>query len=308
MVRPSFCRSIGWLLLLLSMLSLTVAEGARAANRRMGIRSGDSIFRVDGEMHTLPVRALAVDNDQRFAASVGGDETIRFWSLPKGELRRTYRIPTDHAGSGKLYAVAVSGDGTMVAAAGSTAAVSNGFHHIYLLDVATGRMLKRFGDLRFPVTHLAFSSDDRYLAAVLAGTGGLRVFASHSGTLVAQDKNYRHRGNWVSFSADGRLVTTSADGMIRLYDHQFHLSQNKKLSDRYRPHAAAFSPDGQKIAIGLSNRGSVLVLSADTLELLYLPDARGVRKNLRLVAWSRNGHRLFAGGGHRHNNQRRLIR
>ena len=237
----------------------------------------------------------------------GGDETIRLWSLPEGKLQRTYRVPTDAEGAGRLYAVAVSPDGQLLAAAGATGQEWERFFSAYLMDVATGRMKHRFSRLPAAVSHLAFSGDGRHLAVLMAGKQGLRVFRSSGGRDVARDGDYAGTGNAASFGPQGELVTTSADGLVRLYDAGFRLIRSKRMPGRYRPHGVAFSPDGSMIAVGIANAPKVLVLSASTLELLYLPDTGGIYNGLRTVAWSADGRGLYAAGGH-HVNGRRMIR
>ena len=59
------------------------------------------------------------------------------------------------------------------------------------------------------------------------------------------------RSYGVTFSADGRLATTSYDGKVRLYDRDFKLVvPPKQLTAGRRPFRIAFSPDGSSLAVG----------------------------------------------------------
>ena len=265
------------------------------------------MLRLDGGMHTALVGRIGVDAGNRFAASVSLDKTLRLWSLPDGRLRRTFRVPLGEGDEGRLFAVAVSPDGHEVAATGWTGRSWDTHYSIHLFNVADGQIKRRIVGLPEPVRHLAYSKGGRVLAAVMANKGGLRVFRAQDGSSVARDPDYAASGNWIDFGPNGRMVTTSNDGTLRLYDSGFKLRALRKISSRYRPYAAEISPDGSKIAVGFLNRTRVAVFSAATLELDYYPDNLGVHKSLLAVAWSLDGKSLYAGGGH-HDGGRKMIR
>src|SRR5215831_1157931 len=127
-------------------------------------------------MHTAPIRNVGVDAAGRIAVTGSDDRTVRVWSLSDGKLLRTIRMPAGPAHIGKIFAVAMSPDGALVAAGGwtglSTAALG---YPIYLFETDTGKMTARIAGLPNVTASLAFSSDGRYLAAGL-GSEGLRVY------------------------------------------------------------------------------------------------------------------------------------
>ena len=147
--------------------------------------------------------------------------------------------------------------------------------------------------------HLAFSADGRYLAAAL-GAGGVRVFRSSDWQQVMADTDYGDRSYSADFDRAGRLVTTSLDGHVRLYDASFKLIAKKPAPGRKQPFAARFSPDGRLVAVGFYDSTAVNVLSGEDLSLRFAPGTAGVDNGyLSSVAWSLDGRFLYAAGGYR---------
>ncbi|MGA8156066.1 MAG: hypothetical protein WB822_07595, partial [Rhodoplanes sp.] len=178
---------------------------------------------VEPGMHTAPIKAVGVDTDGRIAVTGSDDKTVRVWSVADGKLLHTIRMPAGPGNIGKIYAVAMSPDGDLVAAGGWTGSNAAGLgHFIYLFEARTGKLAKRISGLPDVTQSLAFSPDGRYLATGLGGKNGLRIFDRDRQWAEAfPDTNYGGAIYGLTFAADGRLATTSRDGMIRLYDRDF---------------------------------------------------------------------------------------
>jgi len=71
------------------------------------------------------------------------------------------------------------------------------------------------------VEHLTFSADGRFLAATSGNKSGLRVYKTADWGQVAADTDYGSGSYGADFDGRGRLVTSSGDGFIRLYDSDF---------------------------------------------------------------------------------------
>ncbi len=292
------------------LLPLLLACMTLAPALLMGAEPSTRPFlRIDGEMHHKAVLRIAADRSRSFVVSASLDKTIRIWQLPSGTLRKTIRVPIAPGAEGELTAVAVTPEGGLIAAGGVTGKTweRSRSYVIYVFDTATGRMSARLSGLKAPAKHVAISGDGRFLAVVMAGQAGLRVYSILDGRLLRSDDNYGKSATWVDFDREGRLVTVSLDGFIRLYDSRFVLKRKKRIAAEYKPYSAVFSPDGEKIAVGFSSRPAVAVFSAQDLSLLYFPDASGAVGDFRTVAWSLDGQLLYGAGSH-NNEKQRMIR
>jgi WD40 repeat protein len=251
----------------------------------------------DPGMHTAPINRADVDADGRFAVTGSNDRTVRIWSVADGRLLRTIRLPVGPGDVGKVYAVAISPDGALVAAGGWTGP-TGGNDNIYLFDRETGALDKRIGGLADVVLHLVFSPDGRNLAATLFGGRGLRVYDRVTDWAeIARDTNYGAASYGAAFARDGRLATTSIDGHVRLYDRAFRRIAKREVPGGSTPFALAFSPDGKTLAVGSHDSTVINRFDGQTLEPLSGPDTDGIAiGNLMIVEWSTDGETLFAGG------------
>jgi WD40 repeat protein len=250
---------------------------------------------VDPGMHTAVPKMADADAEGRFLASGSYDKTVRIWSASDGKLLRTIRMPAGPGHIGKVYAVAMSPDGNIVAAGGW--GESPGVEAILLFDRNTGKMTKRIEGLPDVVPALAFSASGRYLAAG-CWSGGLRIFdRDRNWRETFRDATYGDQSYGAAFADDGRLATTSFDKKVRLYDRGFKLIATQETLSGRQPARLAFRPDGKVLAVGYNDKSSVDLLDGQTLARLPGPDVEGLNEgDLSCVAWSPDGHTLFAGG------------
>ena len=266
------------------------------------------VLAIDPGMHTAKIWAQAIDAAGRFAVTGGDDRTVRIWSIADGKLLHTIWIPVGPENVGRIYAVAISPDGSTIAVGGFTE-TRNSEHPIYIFDRESGNLIRRIaGDLP-DVTHfLTFSPDGRYLAATLGAGHGLRVFDRDKDWNEAfRDDHYGDPSYGAAFARNGRLATTALDGMIRLYAYDpsaespnFHrVNEPVKAPSGNRPFRAAFSPDGKRLAVGYVDVAAVDVLDGTTLNRVAGHSPADVKATFGLeeAAWSGDGRTLFAAGG-----------
>jgi WD40 repeat protein len=319
-------------------LLFSVVLGATAF---AGDPPAEPILRTETGMHTAKISQIDVDASGRWLVSASIDKTVRVWDLSdagvalkdaasrghsQGSLSTPTRIirpPIGGADEGILFGVAISPDGNLVATGGMTGAFGGQSTAIYLFTRSNGRLAGLATGLPHVIMHLRFSPNGRYLAAAFAG-GGVRVFsvddAFRSQTdsaiplrVLAQDKEYANRAHSVHFTNDStRLVTTSDDGYLRLYDLanlaaidssapsdkavaaslQLRLIEKRKAPGGQHPQDARFSPDGNKIAVVFNDTPpAVNVLSAQDLSLLY---AQSTAFSADQITWSPDGRSLYA--------------
>jgi WD40 repeat protein len=283
-----------------ALFALCVASAAIAAPALAEKLPTDPLLRIEAGMHTSVVKAVSLSADEKLAATGTDDKTVRLWSVPDGRLLRTFRMPVDSGNGGKVFAVALSPDGSLVAAAGWDAAYEVEQHmYVTLFDARTGAMLGRLGPLPNIINILEFSPDGGRLVAGFGGRSGVKVWAAPVWTEALSDAGYGDQVYGANFAADGRLTTASYDGNIRLYDANLQLRAKRIASGGHRPHGVAFSPDGQAIAVGYDDSTNVDVVNAGNLTKLFSADTRGLTGGALIsVAWSADGQRLFAGGTH----------
>lgn len=279
--------------LLLCFVAITVSAAAFAAELPK-----EPLFRIESGRHTDMITGIAADTAGRWLVTASKDKTVRVWELPDGRLARTIRPPIgNEAEEGDLVSVTISPEGNTIAAGGFTLHSDKAFS-IYLFDRASGSMVHRITGLPGLVYELAYTPDGRYLAASMAAGCGLRLYRTSDWTLVGEDRDYGGTIESCDISKDGRLVTSSNDRFLRLYDVTggvLRLTAKVKAPGP-KPDAVRFSPDGTKVAVGYEDLANLSVHSGRDLSFLFSPEAEGRWSDWANVAWSSDGRYLFAAG------------
>jgi WD40 repeat protein len=306
----------------LSALALLISAPALAHDP--GPKNGTDLYdhpvlAVDPGMHTGIIRSLAVDAGGHFAVTGSRDRTVRIWSVADGKPLGTIWIPVGPETVGAVYAVAISPDGSTIAAGGYTEKRYNGTA-IYIFDRESGNLVRRIANDLPNVTHfLTFSPDGRYLAAMI-GSNGLRVYDRNKDWSEAlRDDQYGDSSYGAAFAPPGgRLATTSFDGLIRSYQYDPNsdspnfrsVGEPFKAPSGKLPSGVAYSPDGKLLAVGYDDVAAIDVLDGMTLERVggHKPaDVRASPVGAAEVAWSRDGRTLFAAGAVEDAQDRRLL-
>jgi WD40 repeat protein len=297
-----------------ALLGLAALAFAPAFAEDQGPNAGTDLYArpvlaIDPGTHTAKIWAQAVDDAGRFAVTGGDDRTVRIWSVADGKLLRTIWIPIGPENVGRVYAAAISPDGSTIAVGGWMARIQGDYYPIYLFDRESGNLIRRIADDLPDVTHfLTFSLAGRYLAATLGAGKGLRVFDRDKNWGEAfRDDQYGDNSYGATFARGGHLATTALDGRIRLYEYDpdqnrpdfRRIGEPVKALSGNLPFRAAFSPDGKRLAVGYFDVAAVDILDGTTLKRVGGQRPANVTHStdgLDRVAWSRDGRTLFAAG------------
>jgi WD40 repeat protein len=258
----------------------------------------EPMLRINAGGHIGRIRGIATDANERFAVTASYDKTVRVWSLPDGKVLRTIWLPSGNGYDGQVYAVALSPDGGTIAVVGSMGQPGN--LNIDLFDRASGELRQRLPGLPNSAFTMRFSPDGRRLAVGMRGANGIRVFdASNDYRLLPSDSDYGDDCYSVNFDRDGRLVSASLDGFVRLYatDHYDKpVVPKTKVKGVSRPWSVAFSPDGRHVAVSDFESATVAIVRGRDLGLEFFPSISDFQDTELSVAWSEDGRRLYAGG------------
>lgn len=282
-----------WLIRLFGLLFIGLTTAALAAELPK-----EPQLRIDGGMHTATIRRLDVSADGKILVTGSEDKTVRVWSLPDGQLLRTLRLPVAPGDPGKVYAVAISPDGKLVAAGGFDDVDETSLdYYVYIFDRQTGQLLRRFGPHGQVIDELTFSPDDQRLAVGLGGQAGFVLWDMAEGRQILSDNEYGEAVNGVAFSPAGDIAVSSHDGKLRLYSASLEPLIRTPAPSGERPEGIAFSPDGSKLAIGYVGAMALDILNSSDLSLLYQADTKGLDiGDVAAVAWSADGQTVFAAG------------
>ncbi len=286
--------------------------------------SAKPILRIETGMHTAMISRISTDAKLRVLASASDDKTVRMWDISdinssvkdqsQPKLIRVFRPPVGDGNEGRLYAVALNPEGTVLATGGWTSkdGLSNS---IYFFEVSTGNLLYSISGLEQRILHISFSKNGEYLSVNLKAGKGLRIYQKIKDKyeLFAEDRDYKADSYWSEFYSEsgenGQLILASTcnDGNIRLYKiDRTHAEKVIKPESRIQtksgkePFGLAFSPNGKNIAVGYSDSKGLDIYKIDKnrLEHFFSPDTSSVTKGtLSTVVYS--GDSLFAGGRYR---------
>ncbi len=244
-------------------------------------RTGEVKKSVGAEAETGSIAAISTNGNT--IVEVSQDDSVRVWSVPSGEHQI---IP---ARNSKIAAVAVSGDGKVLATAYARAIVITSAG-----DLKTTRAIEGVSD----ISNLALSNDGSILAAanqsgaikvwnaegnlkqnVAAGgevtalqfgprdqylavgrkDGSVSVWNIANAQLIFEAKKHSAAVNAISFSSDGTLMASGGDDRTAIIWEVASGKARRSLKGHdLAITSLAFSPDAAELAVGSGNASVVL--------------------------------------------------
>jgi WD40 repeat protein/serine/threonine protein kinase/tetratricopeptide (TPR) repeat protein len=231
--------------------------------------------------HPAGVRGAVFTPDGKQFATAGLDGVVRLWDSASGKLAREFQHPLCQA-----VAIAISPDGTTLAAATVIAGQEHVPTEAHLWDIKTG---ERLGS---PMLHqddllcIAFSPDGKM---VLTGSHDrtAQLWDAHTGKAIGTTLRHSHAVTAVRFAPDGRrLVTGSADGLVRWWDAATGTPLSGTLAvQQAGVRDLAFSPDGALLlAVSEGPHGRGLIHLFELARALSRPQSWG-NDLLAKAAW-----------------------
>ena len=172
---------------------------------------------LDTKGHMALIRSIVFTPDGSELISASDDKTIRVWDAGTGRIVRTIRGEFGDGDPGKIYALALSRDGRLLAAGGRTGTAGQG-QLIRLYDLNEGTLIGLLQGHDDAVLSLDFSPDgERIVSGSTDDTAIIWDVASRK----ALHRLVGHKGdvNAARFTADASgVVTASDDNTLKLWD------------------------------------------------------------------------------------------
>jgi WD40 repeat protein len=167
----------------------------------------------------------------------GQDTTARLWDIETGrELKNFFGHDKD-----MVRRVAFHPDGKHALSGGR-----DGF--VRMWDLVTAKEVKKFKSSSNWADNLDITKDGKYLAI---GGMNISVYEISSGKLLSECIGHPYGLTHVAFSGNGKqIVSTGYEGSTRLWDRATGKELFRFPSFGEVTWCAAFSPDGQWIAVG----------------------------------------------------------
>jgi WD40 repeat protein/serine/threonine protein kinase len=244
------------------------------------------------------VQSVAFAPTGPLIAAASADSTVKLWDTRTQKVVQTLRGHTSY-----VFSVAFSPDGRHVASA-------SGDRTVRLWDLATGtdrfQLPGHSGDLAGISYAVAFSPGDGRHFVAGGEDGYATIWNTADGRPVVRlAEKHENTAVCIAYSTDGALLATGSwGGVVRLWDARTGALLRRVAAHSHRLGAVAFSPDSRSLATASFDRTvkvwdttSLTVRSWEASSLPLLHTLQGHTGLVSGLAFSRDGQRIFSGGG-----------
>ena len=238
----------------------------------------------------LDVNSVVFSPDGNIIASGSGNGAIRLWNVHTGEF---IKYLVGHTKS--VNSVVFSPNGNRL--------MSTGEDGVCLWDISTGEFIKK---VQVPAVGAAFSPDGNTCA--IASEMGIFVRNAHTLQFLesltenrgSEDNNFRGKDigsiQSVAFSPDGNMIVSCGGNNIHLWDSDTNQLLNTLIRHTEPINTVVFSPDGETIASGSSDR-TIRLWDVNTRE--QIKTLMGHTDSVNSVVFSSDGETIASAGNDR---------
>jgi tricorn protease-like protein len=228
--------------------------------------------------HRKRVYSVAFSADGRLLASASGDNMIKLWWLPSGEL-----LGSLQGHKNAVYSVAFSPDSKFIVSGSKDKTVK-------LWEINTGRVWRTWRH-KARVWTVAFHPNGEIIASG-SHDNTIKLWEVQTGKLLNTFNEHNSSVLSVTFSPDGKLIGSGdQDGIINIWDAETHKVVHVILEHSHVA-SVAFSPDGRLLASGSKNN-SIKIWDVKTGNELAVLQGHG--NAVQSVAFSADGYILASG-------------
>jgi WD40 repeat protein/DNA-binding SARP family transcriptional activator len=233
-----------------------------------------------------PFTGIAYSPDGGRVAVSGGYQPANTFDAFTGNSLITFNGPIPNW----LGSIAFSPDGKLLAS-------SNGEESVTIWDSATGEKKHTLTKFQNRIGDLAFSPDGTRLATI--GYDGLvKLWNPTSGQELLSVRVFSEtveltQNIGIDFSPDGTRFATAGDYQAKIWDARTGKELLALPQMNGRVYSVAFSPDGDRLAIGIQGGNGTSVWDANTGK--KIADLTGHQDSVQAILFSRNGKQVITG-------------